>query len=228
MERRIYTILVFKIFILGILTVSIIFLAHVEYIQKKEKYPINNYELQREKKNRIEFNGIIKVDEFYRVSPEEMQFEKLRFSMESKSWYKNRASLAFPPITSTMNMNIKIYVKTKICSTQNSIYNSTMKLNSYQINGNVGGIINNYYWIQFPRSFCNFPDYRELQNESENENQEYLDYLIKNSGNFDIDFGCSIQLPCNLNNFIKITLIRECTLNKYNIKFGATGEQQDW
>jgi hypothetical protein len=223
MNKR--TNLVFTIFFLSFFTIGYTFFVHTEYIRKKYSYnrpETENRGVQRDAgiNKRIGENEIIKVDDYYKVGPEQLKLEILRFSMESKLWYKNSAALVFPPITLEMNKNIKIYVNTTICTLLNR--------NNYQIEISVGSVVRNFYGLYFTKSFCNFPDYKELQNAVENENQEYLDYQIKNIDNFDVMFGCSISLPCNTNGFVKITIIRECSVYKYNIEIGGPSLHADW
>ncbi len=217
--------LVFTIFFLSVFTIGYTFFVHTEYIKKKYIYNLpetNNWLVQRDAgiNKRIGENEIIKVHDYYKVSLEELKLERLRFSMKSKLWYNNAAALVFPPITLEMNKNIKIYVNTTICTLQNR--------DNYQIEISVGALVRNFYGLYFTKSFCNFPDYKDLQNAVENENQEYLDYQIKNIDNFDVMFGCSMSVPCNTNGFVKITIIRECNVYKYNIEIGGPSVHSDW
>lgn len=77
------------------------------------------------------------------------------------------------------------------------------------------------YWIYEQTEFVYFGD---LQNERKDE----MDYQIKNKENFNVFFACYISLPSNTNGFIKITIICECTIYKYNIEFGGQYERGDW
>jgi hypothetical protein len=164
----------------------LIFITHIEYIKTRQKighpetFSGGHINAAAASTKRIDRKEIIKVKDSYHVSAQELQLEKLRFSMESKLWYKNSAVLVFPMITFPINSDITIYINTSTCQTSNRPYNNSVFVNSYQVYANGGSLISNFYWLQFQNSFCKFPDYKKLQNAYENENKEYMDSLIKN------------------------------------------------
>jgi hypothetical protein len=236
MDRRMNS--MYKLFFASFFTLCLIFITHIEYIKTRQKighpdtFSGGNINAAASTK-RIDRKDIIKVEEMYRVSAQELQLEKLRFSMESKLWYKNSAVLIFPKIPYSVNPDITIYINTSICQTSNRPYNNGVFVNSYQIYVNNGlSLISNHYWLIFQQSFCKFPDYKKLQNAYENENKEYIDSMMKNydqtSPGPEPNPGCSVFIPCNQNVFVKVTIAHECAIYKYNIEFGGIYERGDW